>query len=575
MKEYGGINLVGNKWVLSSLEPHVSIKLKNLFPGIPKYQTPPFEFSNTSEACADLSWFIDRYRLTISEEDLAELQRSKDLFYTNQTEMEAILTPGYTPRDYALKDGQTLRVYQAQAIEVFKKNKQLLCGDNVGLGKSYVGIGAVLDKEQLPAVIVVQTHLSRQWKEKIEEFSHLRVHLIKGTRPYSLPEADVYIMKYSCLSGWTDIFQQRFFKSVVADECQDLRRGVDSDKGKAAKILTANTEYQLFLTATPIYNYGDEIWNILDIMKEGCLGKKDEFMREWGDGLRTITDPKALGTYLREKHLFLRRTREDVGQYLQPVNKIVETVGYDELAVKSIEELATKLAIKASRGTFVERGMAARELDMMVRQATGISKAKFVAEFVKILLENDEPVLLAGWHREVYSIWLRELADYNPVMYTGSESEAQKEKSKNAFINGDSNLMFISLRSGVGLDGIQKRCSTVVFGELDWSPGIHYQVAGRLDREGQQKQVMAIYLVSDSGSDPLIVDLLGLKSSQAQGIVDPSLGIQAVHSDTSRFQMLVQAYLKKAGIKPEPFPVPDQKNKEIPGEGQVQLSFVQ
>lgn len=55
---------------------------------------------------------------------------------------------------------------------------------------------------------------------------------------------------------------------------------------------------------------------------------------------------------------------------------------------------------------------------------------------------------------------------------------------------------------------------------------------------------MAIYLCSDSGSDPLMIDLLGLKKSQAQAIIDPSLGVQSVYSDQSRIQMLVQKYLK-------------------------------
>ncbi len=73
-------------------------------------------------------------------------------------------------------------------------------------------------------------------------------------------------------------------------------------------------------------------------------------------------------------------------------------------------------------------------------------------------------------------------------MYTGSESGSQKDKAVKSFVNGDTNLMFISLCSGVGLDGIQKRCSVAVFEELDWSPGIHHQLIGRLDREGQQKQ---------------------------------------------------------------------------------------
>ena len=551
LKTYGKISLTDNKWVLSALEPHVSIKLKNLFTGIPRYQTPPFTFHNTPELCADIVWFMQRYNLSISGDDLALLQNNSRQFYDCQAEIEAILSPDYIPGTYSLKDGQQLRVYQSQAIEMFKKNKVLLVGDEVGLGKSYVGIGAVLGSEQLPAAIVVQTHLAKQWKEKSEEFSNLKVHIIKGTKPYSLPPADVYIIKYSCLSGWVDIFLTKYFKSVVFDEIQELRRGTESGKGCAAKALTMNTEYHLALSGTPIYNYGDEIWNIMDILKPACLGNKEEFLREWGNGDRVVKEPKALGTYLREKHLFLRRTRSDVGQYLKPMNTIVETVGYDELAVKSIEDLAIKLAIKASHGSFVERGAAVRELDIMVRQATGVSKAKYVAGFVKMILESGEPVLLGGWHRKCYDIWLEELKRYKPVMYTGTESPAQKDRAKEAFVRGDSNLMIMSIRSGVGLDGLQSRCSIAVVGELDWSPAVHRQFFGRLDREGQTKPVMGIYLCSDSGSDPMIIDLLGLKSSQAQEIIDPSLGVQSPHCDTSRIQLLVQKYLLKARRLPD------------------------
>ena len=242
--------------------------------------------------------------------------------------------------------------------------------------------------------------------------------------------------------------------------------------------------------------------------------------------------------------MFVRRTKQEVGQFIDPVNRIVETIGFDEQAVKSAEELAVKLALRASQGTFLERGQAARELDVMLRQATGISKAKFVAQYVRILLENGEPVLLAGWHRAVYETWLHDLAEFNPVMYTGSESPAQKNKAKKAFLSGETNLFIISLRSGCGLDGLQERCSTVVFGELDFSPQVHSQLIGRLDREGQKNPVMAIFLVSDSGSDPPIVELLGLKSAQAQGIVDPHLGVEQTHNDASRIQMLIQKYLK-------------------------------
>lgn len=551
-RTYGEIALCGNRWMISRLEPHVAIKLKNVFPKIPKASAGPYYFENTAEVCADLEWFFSRYPLNIDNKDQRGLRRNKKLFLDTQAEMERILCPDFVPGVYSTKEGQIVRDYQAQAVEVFWRTNALLVGDDLGLGKTYLGIAACLRAQQLPAIVVVQTHLAKQWKDKIEDFSDLKVHIIKGTRPYSLPAADIYIMKYTCLAGWVNIFTEGYFKTAIFDEIQEIRRGTETAKGAAAKVLCQNTGWRLGLSATPIYNYADEIWNILNILKEHCLGSRMDFLREWGGEFSNnnkvvIKDPQALGTYLREKYLFIRRTKQEVGKYIAPVNRIVETVGFDEHAVKSAEELAVKLAIKASQGTFVERGQAARELDMMVRQATGVSKARYVAEYVRILLENGEPVLLAGWHREVYDIWLKELAEFNPVMYTGTESPAQKERAKEAFLSGETNLFIISLRSGSGLDGLQERCSTAVIGELDFSPQVHNQIIGRLDREGQKSPVMAIFLVSDSGSDPLIVDLLGLKSSQAQGVIDPHLGVQQVHSDDSRIQLLIQKYLKSKG----------------------------
>lgn len=52
-----------------------------------------------------------------------------------------------------------------------------------------------------------------------------------------------------------------------------------------------------------------------------------------------------------------------------------------------------------------------------------------------------------------------------------------------------------------------------MFGELDWSPGVHDQCIGRLDRDGQIKQISAYYLLADSGSDPIISDVLGIKKA--------------------------------------------------------------
>ena len=173
------------------------------------------------------------------------------------------------------------------------------------------------------------------------------------------------------------------------------------------------------------------------------------------------------------------------------------------------------------------------------------AKAEGVAEYVKILLESDLPVLLSGWHREVYSIWLSALRDYDPVMYTGTESKAAKRRSKEAFVRGDTNLMIISNRSGAGLDGLQFRCNDLVVGELDWSAGVLRQLLGRLRRPGQKDVVNMHYMIANGGSDPLMGEVLGLKTSQAHGITDPYRAPVAPTVDEDRMKRLAQIYIEK------------------------------
>jgi SNF2 family DNA or RNA helicase len=116
--------------------------------------------------------------------------------------------------------------------------------------------------------------------------------------------------------------------------------------------------------------------------------------------------------------------------------------------------------------------------------------------------------------------------------------------NKEAFVNGDAGLLIMSLRSAVGLDGLQDASKIVVFGELDWSPGVHEQVKGRLNRDGQKEQVTSIFLTTNNGTDPLMVDILGLKASQASGIMNPTGNeILQLTSDEDRIKLLAREIL--------------------------------
>lgn len=553
MRTYGQVALSpdGSRWHITRAEPHVSIRLKHIFPSIPKGATPPYQIPHTLPVDADLEWFMQRYPLEMNTRDRDELIRGRDGYLSQQAEMEQILLPEYTPSGGAkLRDGQVLRQYQWQAIEVLKRRGRLLLGDEGGLGKTYTAAGfMVSEPDSLPAAVVCDAHMQRQWKEKLEAFTHLKVHLIKKGSAYDLPPADVYVFRISQAAGWSEIFATGLFKSVTYDEPQSLRTGTATQKGLACQALSHNTKYRLGLTATPIYNYGDEMWHIMQFIDSNALGDWDDFSREWcyglGNGKYRIKEPKALGTYMREQYALIRRLKSDVGQQLPKVSRVVEHIDYDSKSVEAVEDLARALAIKATTASFIERGSAARDLDMMMRKVTGVAKAKTVAQFVRLLVESGESVVLWGWHRDVYEIWNEELADLAPAMYTGSESATQKDEAKRRFLDGETDVLIMSLRSGAGVDGLQFRCATGVFGELDWSPGIHQQCIWRLDREGQTQPVTAFFLVTDDGSDPPMMDVLGIKASEAHSIVDPELGVDVKENDTSHIRKLVDRYLKR------------------------------
>lgn len=537
-------------WQIDKAEPHICIRLKHLFPKIAKNSVVPFKLEANDETAADIAWFMERYPMDITEKDWERLTVQKQSFFDYRAETEAILMPEYVPRETILKDGKSGRHYQLVGRDYLRKVKRLLLADDLGLGKTVTGILGMLEDEALPTIVVCETHMQYHWEEKIEEFTNLKTHKIKTRKPYSLPKADVYIMRYSQLEGWIDTFTSGFFKMSIFDEIQNLRIA-GSNKYCAAKILSQNATYSLGLSATPIYNMGNEIFAVLNLLNPGCLGLYYDFAREWLEGEKAVKDPKSLGSYLREKGLMLRRTRAEVGMELEQVNKLVVPVEFDEKAWNSVEDLCRMLAIKFDTTTsFVEKGAAGRELSIKMRQATGIAKAKGVANYVRILLENDIPVVLTGWHRDVYDIWLKELAEYKPLMYTGSESPAKKNANKKAFCNGESNLLILSNRSGAGLDGLQHRCCHIVLGELDYSPKVHDQLIGRLDRDGQTERVTAHFPVSNEGSDPPIIDLLGLKTSQSEGIVNPyDDEILEQHMDDSQIKKLVQYILNDKSRK--------------------------
>jgi hypothetical protein len=537
-------------WIFD-VNPALAMRIKRIFPRMEQSRGTLLRVKHTDEVANDIEWVLMRWNLALDENASAFLRSSAQAYREKLELLESIAANPPSPESFEL--AIPLREYQAQATALYLGRGALLNADVVGAGKTATAIASFTDPRAMPAAVIVKAHLPAQWREEIAKFlPSARVHVVKSRANYELPPADVYVISYSKLDAWYGILAEKC-RSVVFDEIQELRIP-GSQKYTAARQLTSVVPFKYGLSATPIHNYGSEAWCIFNLLAPDSLGSYDEFWREWCTSGGVVKDPEALGAYLRQEKLMVRRTRKDIGRELPPIVRNVQDAVVDEKIYQEGITAADELARVVLSGAFLERGQAAREFDLKLRQATGLAKAPFVAELVRWLVESGEQVLLGGWHRAVYDVWRERLKEFNPVFFTGTETAVQKEAARQAFIEGRSKVLIMSLRSGAGTNGLQDVCSCAVLGELDWTPAVHEQFIGRLARDGQTESVQVYIPVASVGCDPTMAGILGLKQAQSTGIVDlgKEIAEDLIEVEPHRVKQLAVDFLKARGL-----PVPE------------------
>ena len=528
----------GGVWVLD-VEPDAAIDAKRNLRQCRQTSAGPIRVDATEEAARTIDWLMMRWPLRVSPSDRRRLRRAVRTHKAREQRVADILAGNATSSragsdflPYAIK----LRDYQITARDLILSSRRLALIDDLGLGKTYMCLSVLADPQYRPALAVTLTNLPGQWEREAHKmFPDLRVHIARKGSPYDLRDADgrdpdLIIMNYAKLAGWHHHLAGRVH-AVLFDEVQDLRRP-GTDKYAAAQHLSGRAQLVVGASATPIMNYsGGECFAVMDVIAPGCLGTSTEFGREWcrdaayGVGRHSqINDHAALRARLTRRGLWLRRTRQDVGIELPPIRSVEQYVPANTDVIREAESAVAEVAriILSNSASRQERWSAAGHLDWQMRQATGIAKAPFVAAFTELLLASEERVVVFAWHRQAHDILMASLAKFSPLLYTGTESVHQKERAVEEFTAGRCRVLIMSLRSGAGLDGLQDVANVCVFAELDWSAGILKQCIGRLGRPGQQKSTLAYFAVTDSGSDPVMLDVVNVKALDAELLVTPS-----------------------------------------------------
>ena len=504
-------------WTIKA-EPCVTELAKRLFPGCDGRGRGVARFTAHRRIVGELNWLMQRYPLEIKEADRARWESALDEAREYAVRREQARTQPETAEPPKETFSGELLPFQKQGLAFLLASRRCLLADEMGLGKTVQALAFLAASSAYPAVLVVPPHLIRNWQRELERFlspdGRLRVHVIRGLKPYPLPEADVYIIHYLLLRGWKDVLPGQGFRTVIFDEIQELRHNGTS-KYSAASLLSEACENAIGLSGTPIYNQGGEIWNVVNILDFHFLGDWESFSREWCYGYNSamVAKPELLGEHLRREGLMLRRLKSEVLTELAPKRRLVQEIDWDDAVYRELmKPVAEQLRLLRATDDPSRRALIEDAICQQQRQATGVAKAPFVCAFVKALVESGERVLLMAHHHAVMDIYKRELRALHPGFITGRETDKQKDAAVSAFMSGKSDLVCISLRSASGLNLQQATC--VVFGELDWSPAVHSQAEDRAHRIGQTDSLLCYYLVSPRGSDRDMQDALGLKVSQ-------------------------------------------------------------
>ena len=533
-------------------DPSVTEMCKRLFPGSAGSKRGEARFTAHRRVIGDLLWLMLRFPLEVSPRDKAIWDKSvkEAREYAIRKAIAARLPERMTPPEGTFTG--ELRPFQQEGLAFLLQHDRCLLADEMGLGKTVQALSYLASTGSFPALVIPPAHLTRNWTEEASRFLRLngekpRIHVIKGLKPYELPEADIYIMHYLLLRGWKEVLPNLGFKAVIFDEVQELRH-TGTEKYSAASLLSESCERVIGLSGTPIYNTGGEIWNVINILDYHFLGDWESFSREWcyGYGNAVVVKPQLLGDYLRREGLMLRRTKQEVLKELPPKRRAVQELDWnDKLYAQLMAPILPDVVRWKTDGTLTAsaRAMLEESISQHVRQATGIAKAPYVCQFVRALLDSGEKVLLFAHHHAVMDTYKQELKHYKPGFITGRETISAKADAVERFMSGKTDVLCISLRAASGLN--LQRATCVVFGELDWSPAVHSQAEDRAHRMGQEDSLLCYYLVAPQGSDAAMQEALGLKVSQFVGLmgdtpVSQAESAEAAHQARRHVEMIAQ-----------------------------------
>jgi SNF2 family DNA or RNA helicase len=426
-----------------------------------------------------------------------------------------------------------------------------ILADEVGLGKT---IEAALVLSELRArslarraLVIAPAGLVGQWQEELDRKFALPSAVVTRTSPAAgsgidgcttgAAGGDGPVLLASLAAARRDplrsVLVSRDWDVVVLDEAHRVRNP-RSASGRLARDLRAR--HLLLLTATPVENRLEDLFQLVSLVSPGLLGTAAEFRRQYavkgaGDtGGPVVRNVERLQARTRE--VMVRHRRSEVALILP--QRLAETVKVHlpDAEAHLYAEVAQRIRVQGRDATPAVR-MRLRSLARLAGSspaalAPGLARAGWhdlVARAEAITRSRKEEVLVerVGRHLErgekvivftAFTPTLERLATaleatgVKVVRYHGGMARAAKDAAVARFA-ADVPVLVSTEAAGEGRN--LQFCHAMVNMDLPWNPMQIEQRIGRLHRIGQQHDVVVTNVLGVGTIEERVLDVLEAK----------------------------------------------------------------
>ncbi|CAD8095659.1 unnamed protein product [Paramecium sonneborni] len=489
---------------------------------------------------------------------------------------------------------ETLYQYQRDCVKQgLKFNGRILIADDMGVGKTVQSLAlASMYRQNWPLLIMCPSPLRLNWQDEIIHW--LKIHkteiqIINCGKEGIRMNAKIVIVSYDICAKIKENLMNRKFSICIADECHYLKSS-QAIRSQACVPILRQCMQTILLTGTPALAKPKDLFNLLNIIRPDIFGNFKEF------GYR-YCDPKLSrftkgidfdgASNLKELHFLLtnyimiRRLKKDVLSQLPEKRRVKVRIAGDSSQVKQIGALLHQLGNMDIQQLInkdsIFQDQSKDQSDQMFTvntilqkcyMLTGQAKIKAIKDYINTLFENDIKFLFFAHHKDVLDA-VQEYCVQNEIQYMridGSVGIEQRHQNVQMFQNNDEiRIAILSITSanyGITLTA----ASTIVFGEMHWTPAIMMQAEDRAHRIGQAQCVDCHYLIGDGTLDDHIFNKIENKINTVSNFIDGQ------KQNLGALEFSAEEALIKGASKPSLF---TDKSESILQEVNVQSSSLQ